>query len=285
VPHPRDETGLGEGTARAHRAHRGAGEDGRGVVPGLGQGTGGLELRCVSPLARANARPSSPPGRVLRAIRRPLRHPARRLRAGHADRGGSHGLRRPRAGARRPRRRVRDRRGRAVPARAVLDRRAAGAVTRDPGAHGRHTRGVPAGHDRAPVRDPVRPQRHPAHDALRGGRPVALHAAHEGGHGVYEHGVSSASPNAARSGLLVCPRVADGCGERRRPIAAVLALVLPAGPGDAPTSSAPSRWSASIGPSIVRSVVIWSTRTRPRTACTSSSASSSSRTSSPAGSR
>ena len=80
---------------------------------------------------------------------------------------------------------------------------------------------------------------------------------HEVGHGLYEHGGDSAArPDAARNRLLVrAARVPEpALGERDRPLAPVLALVLPAVPGRLRRTSSPtSRSSGSTGRSTARS--------------------------------
>ena len=98
---------------------------------------------------------------------------------------------------------------------------------------------VPARHDRAPVRDHVRARRHPAHDPLHGGRPeLALHGA---ARGRARHLRVGRQPDARADAALrmgastTLARVAEpALGERRRALAAVLALVLPARAGDLP---------------------------------------------------
>ena len=183
----------------------------------------------------------------------PVRRPPRRLRRGPAHRGHPRGLRGPPARAHVARRRARRRRAGRAPARAVPDRQAGRALARGRRGDGRDVGLVPARPDRAPVRGRVRARRHPAHDALRRERPeLPVHRDARGRpRAVRVRLEPVARPDAdVRVLVVVAARVAEPpVGERRRPLAAVLALVLPAGASRrSRTGSATSRWSRSTGP-------------------------------------
>ena len=119
LPRAGHSAAVREAAAHPDRPRRGAHEGGRRGVSGLGRRARGRRLPGVPARARADAGADAAQGGVLRAVRRSLRRPPRRLRAGHAHRGRGRGLRRAAARAHRARRRARSRRGGRAPARAV----------------------------------------------------------------------------------------------------------------------------------------------------------------------
>ena len=97
---------------------------------------------------------------------------------------------------------------------------------------------VPPRHDRPSVRDHVRPRRRPADEPLRGGRPpLTLHRDAR----VRPRPLRVGRQPDARAHPALRRRVRDAArvaeqalGERRRPVAPVLGVVLPTGAGDVP---------------------------------------------------
>ncbi len=238
LPRAGDAAPVREATADPRRSRCGAHEGGRRGVPGLGRRARSGRLPEVPPRARAHARADVAQGGVLRAVRRSVRRPARRLRAGHAHRGRGEGLRHAPARAHRAGGRACRGRGGRAPARALRDRQAGRALARDH--HG--VRGglgqVPPRPDSASVRGHLRRRRHPPHHEVRRARPeLPVHRDARGRARPVRVGREPvARPHAdGRRSLLSAARVPEPpVGERRRALAPVLALVLPAAAGGVP---------------------------------------------------
>ena len=171
VADPHDPPRLRQVAPRPGRARRRDDRRGRRGARRLGEGARGQRLRPLPPPPRARGRAEAPLHRLLRGLRRAVRRPPRRLRAGDEDGRGAGGLRRPEGGARAADRRDRlGRRRRRVHVRPVADRRAARLLA---GHHQalRLRRVVRAARpDRAPVRRQLGHAGHPPDDALQGGR-------------------------------------------------------------------------------------------------------------------
>ena len=191
-PDPHDAPRLRQVAPRPGRAGRRDDRRGRRGARRLGEGARGQRLRALPPPPRARGRAEAPLHRLLRGLRRAVRRPPRRLRAGDEDGRGARGLRRPEGRARAADRRDRlGRRRRRVHVRPVADRRAARVLARDHQALRLRRVVRPARPDRAPVRGQLGHPGHPPDDALQGGRHHSIFTAmHECGHGLYEHGVS-----------------------------------------------------------------------------------------------
>ena len=205
-------------------------------------------LRRLPAVARPAARAEARVHRVLRAGRRAVRHPARRLRAGDDDGRGAGRLRPAQERARAADRGAADAAAASATARSP---RRASARSASPSmtAFGFEPDVVPARQHRAPVLLVVRDDRHPRDDAVRRDRPrvaVQLHA-RDRPRPLRARRQPVARAHAARRRLLVRParEPEPAVGERRRPLAAVLPLAPPAARGDVPRRARRHRRRAS----------------------------------------
>ena len=221
-PDPHDAPRLGEGAPRPGRAGRRDDRRGRGRPRRLGESAGRERLRALPPPPRARGRAEAPLRRVLRGLRRAVRRPPRRLRAGDEDGRGAPGLRRPEGRARAADRRDRLGRGRRrVHGRPLADRRAERLLAEDHQALRLRRVVRPARPDRAPVRGQLGHAGHPPDDALQGGRHhVDLHGdARVRARALRARRLAVARAHAALPRrLLGAARVAEpDVGEHRRP--------------------------------------------------------------------
>ena len=231
---------LGQGAPRPGRSPRRHVARRVARPAGVGRGAQEQRLRDLRPGAPREPRPAEALRRVLRRLRRAVRRAARRLRAADEDGHRPSHLRLPegapgaaREGGRRaPRPRAPA--GARVPARPAEPVRARGAATSSasPRTPGGSTRPCTRSRPGTGIND-IRVTTRYFPNNLDG----LFATMHEFGHGLYEHQVDEALERTplARGVSLGHARVAEpDVGEPRRPVAAVLARLLPAAAGDVP---------------------------------------------------
>ena len=229
---------LGEGEQGAGGAARRDVALRRARESRLGRGAEAERLRGVPAGPAQEPRPAQALHRLLRGRRRAVRHRARRLRARHEDEGSARALRLPEGAPGAARQGGRGaRRERAARPR-LRDRAAEGLRARGRARLRLHRRRLAPRSDGAPVRVRHRRHRHPHHDALlqRAPRRPLRDDARVRARAVRAPGRPGARAHAARARRLARhARVAEpDVGEPRRPLAAVLAPLLPAAAGALP---------------------------------------------------
>ena len=240
-PDPHDAPRLGEGESRSRRPRGRDDRRRRRRARRVGEGASRERLRPLPPPPRARGRAEAPLRRVLRRLRRAVRRPPRRLRAGNEDGRGAPGLRRPEGRARAADRRDRlGERRRRLHGRPVAGRRAARLLTEDHRAVRLRPIVRAARPDGASVRRQLGHPGHPPHHALQGRRHhLDLHRdARVRSRPLRARRLAVARAHAALPRRLVgAARVAEpAVGEHRRPQPAFLEPLLPVVPGGVPGS-------------------------------------------------